>query len=253
MFCSKCGKENPDNATFCGECGLTFQAQPPQFQPQQFQQPQQQQFQQSSILYPTPTIAPLKKKRTGLTVFLSIIGTIVVLIVIGSLASKRDKPQSDNSGIVQSTNQQQREENVVTTLAPTALTVGNTVKLDNWEITLNSFSIENEIREEYWKYAPDEGNNYVICNLTVKNIGKKADTFLAYILTDSYAKILYEDYEFSRTNLITYDKDLSQSVINPLSCVTGVMVFSVTEDIANSGELKLNIHVGVKNAVFELK
>src|ERR1700684_3004346 len=70
MFCSKCGKENADDATFCGGCGAKIgagvteqaKASPPQAAPQ-----------------------ATSKKRPSLTILIGggFIGLVIIVIVIG--------------------------------------------------------------------------------------------------------------------------------------------------------------------------
>lgn len=113
--------------------------------------------------------------------------------------------------------------------------VGDTIKTKNFEIIVNSVEAKSEIPNgNYTKFKPDEGNKYLTVNLTVKNVSKESATFLPYVgmTKDLHAKIMYQDYEYSGTNLLGYSEDLHNSHLNPLSSKTGVIVFSVPSDIA---------------------
>lgn len=77
MFCQKCGKETPDNAQFCKNCGAPVSAGAVQPVPPTFQQP-------------VVTAQPPKKKKVG-KIALAIIGAIVVLAIVGNMfGSKED-------------------------------------------------------------------------------------------------------------------------------------------------------------------
>lgn len=113
--------------------------------------------------------------------------------------------------------------------------IGETVTTQNWEITVNSIEALSEVKDDFMGFKPDEGNKYVVANVTVKNIGKEADSFLpSFGLNDDIsAKLMYEDYEFSGTNLIGHSEDMHDAHINPLSSKTGIMAFSVAADVAD--------------------
>lgn len=61
MFCEKCGKQNPENAAFCSNCGATMATQPVNEQPTQ-QQNYEQSYQQPRKVYSSnPVINAIKK------------------------------------------------------------------------------------------------------------------------------------------------------------------------------------------------
>ncbi len=124
----------------------------------------------------------------------------------------------------------------------TIYNIGDTVHLGDWEITVNSVEAVDSIQNTYGAFKPDEGNKYVSVNVTVKNLGKETDTFLPTynLLNDVSAKIIYQEYEFSGTNLLGYDDDLHDTSLNPLSSKTGIMAFSIAAEVAeNLSELHL--------------
>lgn len=113
--------------------------------------------------------------------------------------------------------------------------VGDTIKTENWEITVNSVKALTEVKSDYVAFKPDEGNKYIIADVSVKNIGKEADTFLPSfgLTSDIHAKLRYEDYEFSGTTLVGHSEDMHNSRINPLSTKSGIMAFSISSEIAD--------------------
>lgn len=114
--------------------------------------------------------------------------------------------------------------------------IGDTITTEKWEITINSFSTEEKIQNsQYTAFTPDEGNKYVVANLTVKNTSKEAARFMyTYDFDDKWsAKIMYRDYEFAGSRLLGYDEDLHDTQLNPLTSKTGVLVFSVASDVAD--------------------
>ncbi len=81
MFCPKCGQQNPENGTFCIQCGSPLKAavnQPTQAQPMP-NQPVQNQYYPSS---PQPNYQKPSGSKTGLVIVLSIAGVVVVGLVI---------------------------------------------------------------------------------------------------------------------------------------------------------------------------
>jgi hypothetical protein len=115
MFCSKCGKQNNDNVTFCTGCGNPMnntdanggnqQNQSPPIQPQPQAQQQTQQYQQqpqyqqqqpppqyAQNAYQQPMYMPKKKSRAGLWIFIILLVGIVGAgaYFIGSLFGPKD-------------------------------------------------------------------------------------------------------------------------------------------------------------------
>lgn len=120
--------------------------------------------------------------------------------------------------------------------------VGDTAQLGDWEITVNSVEAVDSIQNTYGAFKQDEGNKYIAVNVTAKNLGTEKSTFLpTYGFSGTIgAKIVYGEYEFSGTNLLGYDDDLHDTSLNPLSSKTGIMAFSVAEEVAeNLSELHL--------------
>lgn len=156
------------------------------------------------------------------------------------------------------------ETNVQTTKEPTEEpapetglhSIGDTVTLGDWEITFDSFDVCDEIKASYGSFVPDEGNQYVVVTLTVKNLGTSADSFLpqfAFDNSDVRAKIMYQNkYEFSSSNLLAHSEDLHDEFLNPLSSATGIIAFSLVEEAASSNELTMILSLGKETIEFDL-
>jgi len=126
-----------------------------------------------------------------------------------------------------------------TTTAQTPNSTGDTVDIGNWRITFDSYEISDSIKAKFGSFVPDEGNMYFIAYLTVSNRGKNADTFLQSfsVNTDIRMKAIYEgEYEFSSTNLLAHDEDLHDKMLNPLSSKSGIVAFSMPEEVVDSPE-----------------
>lgn len=132
---------------------------------------------------------------------------------------------------------------------------GETVKLGNWEITVNSAEAVDKIDGNYnTAFKPSEGNKYVVINTTVKNVDTNSDTFLPSISMskDVKVKVHYGEYEFSSTSLLAHNDDLHDTTLNPLSSKTGIIVFSVVSNIAVPENLNVTFSMGKEAVNFSL-
>lgn len=113
----------------------------------------------------------------------------------------------------------------------------DTVKVNNWNITVNSLEYKKSIPNgEYFEFTPDSGNKYAVANITIKNIGTSADTFLnTFSLTSNSVNLIYDDkYNYSSCRLLGSDDDLHDKTCNPLTEVTGIIAFQVPEEVESS-------------------
>lgn len=138
------------------------------------------------------------------------------------------------------------------------LALGEKINLDDWEITVNSYEIDDSIKSsEYTGFKSDEGSKYVSVSMTVKNLGVKVNTFVDYISFTNETikcKIFYQNkYEYTSTNLLGYDLDLHYKQLNPLESFTGVMAYSIVDEAAMSNELTFHISFGKDTYVYRLE
>lgn len=113
--------------------------------------------------------------------------------------------------------------------------VGDTIKTDKWEVTVKSITSANEISIGYGTYHPDEGEKYVLVEVSAKNISKNSETFLPAFVSSKDIKVTltYQDYNFTAAKLFGYEEDLLGTSINPLSEKTGKVAFGLNSDIAD--------------------
>ena len=123
------------------------------------------------------------------------------------------------------------------------LSINETGSLGDWDITVTSFDIVDNVPYSFGSFNPDEGNKYAIASVHIENKGKNADKFLPSfgLSSDVRCKITYGDgYEFSATQLMGYDKDLHDTTLNPLSSSDGEIAFTLPDTVVNdSGDLIL--------------
>lgn len=134
--------------------------------------------------------------------------------------------------------------------------VGDTVTLGDWEITLVGCEITDQVSvNQFMGFTADEGNQYVLVTLSVKNTGTAADTFLpSFHMGDSVsAKLLYqEEYEFSATNMLGHSDELHDKKLNPLSSAEGLVAFQVATEAAVPEQLELVLSQGKKSVIYSL-
>lgn len=138
----------------------------------------------------------------------------------------------------------------------TIYNIGDTANLKDWSITVNDMAILDNIVMDFGQYTPSSDNNKCLdIFVSVTNNGKSSNSFLSSfpMSDDVIAKVIYGDgYEFTASNLFGYDYDMHDSGINPLSSLTGEIVFSIPEVVANSTE-SLIIRFSCENEKVEFK
>ena len=142
---------------------------------------------------------------------------------------------------------------------PAALSLGKKGTVGNWEINAKKVSAKQKIKNgKYYYFKPSKGNSFVIINMSVKNKGTKAENFLPRVGMRDKAVVatLYyqEEYEYSATELMGYDKDLTTKSIQPLTKENGILVFEVPKKASKSmKELTLTFKVGDESISYALK
>lgn len=118
--------------------------------------------------------------------------------------------------------------------------IGDSIELKDWRIVVTNMQIVESIAADYGAFNPnEEGNKYAQVFVTVTNNGKEADSFLPIVGygDDINVKMIYGDgYEFTATNLLGYDAELHDSMINPLSSKDGEIAFEIPESVANASD-----------------
>lgn len=119
----------------------------------------------------------------------------------------------------------------------------------DWTVIATNSEIVDKVSEnDYYGFSADDGNKYLMIDLTVTNNGTSAATFLPSVglSSDISAKVIYQGpYEYSATNLLGYSQEMHDTSVNPLSSKSGRIAFEIPDSVADStDELILTIQAG---------
>ena len=142
----------------------------------------------------------------------------------------------------------------------TLYNIGDTVYIDDWEITVNSVEVTEKIANKTYGtvetyFSPEDGNKYVLFHATIKNLSTDSSTFLPIAAIGDYVKvkIQYGEYDFTSTNLIGHSDELHQTVLNPLSTKTGILAFDIADEVVNDFDaLRLIFYTKKESRVFRM-
>lgn len=148
------------------------------------------------------------------------------------------------------------QENVVSSDENVVYSLNEECVLKDWSIIASNVEITDAVAEnEYYGFTPDDGNKYLVIDITVTNNGTAADTFLpSYGLSDDIsAKVIFQGtYEYSSTNLLGYGEELHDTSVNPLSSKSGRVSFEIPDTIADSTE-ELILKIGAGRDFVDIK
>ncbi len=138
------------------------------------------------------------------------------------------------------------------------LKLGKSAKIGDWKVTVKKAQAKKLIRQSsYYVFKPTKGSTFICVSMKVQNKGKKEDTFLpkfGYEDEDNFATLYYEDYEYKAGYLTSYDKDLMDESIKPLTTKNGIIVFEVPKKVAKKkGKLTLKIGTTQDYVIYKLK
>lgn len=178
-------------------------------------------------------------KKISLIIFtaISVIALITGCIKTPPKPQKVDDNKESSVNTTEVDNQPSTTEKTTESAKDETFAIGDVIKLNGWNITVNSVSFEEKIAQsQYFSFTPDEGSVYLVLDITVKNVGTTADSFMpSFSLNNSGAQIIYDDtYKFSCSTLLGYDKDLNDKHLNPLAEANGILVFSVVNEVKDS-------------------
>ena len=136
--------------------------------------------------------------------------------------------------------------------------LGKTVKLGDWKVTVSKVQTKNKIPySSYMVYKPSKGSTFLCISMKVQNKGKKEDTFLprfGYENEDNFATLYFNDYEYQASALTSYDKDLLDEAIKPLTKKNGIIVFEVPKKVSKKkGKLTLKLGTSENYVIYQLK
>lgn len=184
---------------------------------------------------------------------ITIILAALLTLSLFSCSQESNKPVLVTEG---DSNSNKTTESQTETEAPKTFAIGDTISISDWNITVNSFEFLDSIANgDYFSFTPDDGNKYAVANITVKNVGNSSKTFLQSFSSKDSISIQYDgQYTYSSTNLLGHDADLHSKTLNPLTEVSGIIAFSVPNEVAESdGSLALNLQCDRIEMIINLK
>ena len=143
-------------------------------------------------------------------------------------------------------------------LEPEPVFTSVTDTLANWEITVTDYNYVDSVSSGLLtEYRASDGSKYCVIDITAKNTGEKASTFLPVFIVDnqdSYAKLEWGDYEYTRSILDLAKENLLQEQLNPLVSANGQLFFEVPKEMEDSDDIPaLIIRQGKNTFKCELK
>lgn len=133
----------------------------------------------------------------------------------------------------------------------TQLALNKKGKVGDWNICVKKAAIKKKIKDgSYRYYKPNKGKLFVVLSLAVRNKGKKSETFLPRVGYENKmvkATLYYKnEYEYSPTELLSYDKDFAGKTIQPLTTEKGIIAFEIPKKIARAKK-NLTLRIGTKS------
>lgn len=206
--------------------------------------------------YYTPTTQPIRKKKRKHGCLISFLIFILFFIFVFVIASSDSDPSGNPSSVDDeqvseiSTSEAAEEAEQFAEPEPVFSPVFTT--LANWEISVNDYELLDSVDINLlYEYQANEGSQYCTIDVTVKNIGTEADTFLPVLAYGdcTVAYLEWNGYTFSRSNMFLADDDLSMEDLNPLVSANGKVVFEIPTEVAAS-ELPLIFVIGAGEETF---
>ncbi len=113
--------------------------------------------------------------------------------------------------------------------------IGETFKLGDWEVTLESFEFNQTVVRERVSSEANEGNKFLILNFNVLNNGTEADQLMKARDGVSLKAVYNEKYDYD-VSLTLMDGDLHHENVRPLSNVKGFAVIEMPDNVVEASE-----------------
>ncbi|MEC0232262.1 DUF4352 domain-containing protein [Paenibacillus alba] len=110
--------------------------------------------------------------------------------------------------------------------------LGEQLKLNDWEIKSESFEFINEIKINDKTVTAKDGEKFLRLNVSLTNNGTESDPFN----NGSGIKVIYNEKFEYKSSTSTLDGDLSYKFVKPLSTEKGMYLFQLPEKVANAPE-----------------
>lgn len=121
-------------------------------------------------------------------------------------------------------------------------TKGETAQFGTLEVKVNS--VQRDYKPEGSFYQPEEGKEYIVLNVTVKNTGDEGEYISPYSFSVNEAGIAVENA------FVTVDPELESGDLSPGASTTGNVVYEVTK---GATDLKLQYKTTVFTPNYESK
>jgi hypothetical protein len=154
--------------------------------------------------------------------------TVVIALIVLAQIGKDEKGSSTSADNSSSSSSEQTEQK---TEAPKGVGIGETLRTDYFDITVNKVSLEDRVNtgNEFADLEPEQGNLYLIINASFKNTDKESR-----MLMDGSVWINYngKDYEFDKAETVMLEGwGLLLDQINPLTTKTTNLVYKIPAEI----------------------
>ncbi len=184
--------------------------------------------------------------------------TALLMLSLVSCNAESNKPTlvTESGTNVSGATAEPPETSALETNATETFAIGDTVSVGDWNVTVNSFEFLDSIANgDYFSFNPDDGNKYAVANVTVKNVGSSSNTFLKSYSAKDGVSIKYDgQYTYSSTHLLGLDTDLHDQTLNPLTEFSGIIAFSVPNEVVESdGPLTLNLKCDRTEMIINLR
>ena len=133
--------------------------------------------------------------------------------------------------------------------------IGETASFEQFEITVGDFEITERFETSSFYFTPDEGNQFVVVDLTVANIGTENQVLLRTATTanDTRATIVHESGDTFNIINVHSGRNLLGTRIAAGEADEGFIIFEISQSAAEAGELGLMFHnAGTGSLVFYL-
>ncbi|GED62526.1 DUF4352 domain-containing protein [Lysinibacillus fusiformis] len=145
-----------------------------------------------------------------------------------SLANETSKDKIDEKIEEESKEEQKNEEFELKQ-------IGETFKLEDWEVTLESFEFNKTIIRESVSTEANEGNKFLILNFNVINNGTEADQLMKPRDGASIKAVFNDKYDYE-ISLTLMDGDLHHENVRPLSTAKGFVAIEMPDNVVEASE-----------------
>lgn len=113
--------------------------------------------------------------------------------------------------------------------------IGETFKLEDWEVTLESFEFNKTIVKERVSTKANEGNKFLILNFNVINNGTEADELMKQRDGASLKAVYNDKYDYE-VSVTLMDGNLHHENVRPLSTVKGFVAIEMPDKVVEASE-----------------